>query len=90
MGELLVSSVGCWCCSNGLVVISVDTDTGRLLLECEECMAGRWTPPGENGQEPAFLTADLLTRPATPAEARACGWEHLLVRTPEGSGTAPV
>ncbi len=49
-----------------------------MLLECEECMAGRWAPPGEGEQESGFLTIGLLTRPATLAEIQASGWEHLV------------
>ncbi|GAB7188691.1 hypothetical protein ATKI12_8522 [Kitasatospora sp. Ki12] len=80
MSEPLPSRVECWCCSNGLVLFCVDTASGRPLLECEECMSARWAPPGggEGGQEPGFLTIDMPTRPATRAEIRAAGWEHLV------------
>ncbi|RKT09636.1 hypothetical protein BX285_6732 [Streptomyces sp. 1114.5] len=78
MVEAVRSSVECWCCSNGLVVFSVDTDGGRVLLECEECMAGRWAPPGEGAPEDGFVTVDLLTRPASLGEIRASGWERLI------------
>lgn len=78
MAEVSRSSVECWCCSNGLVVFCVDTEGDRVLLECEECMSGRWAPPHESEQEAGFLTVDMLTRPATLAEIRARGWEHLI------------
>ena len=78
MAESLPSRVECWTCSNGLVVLCVDAESDRMLLECEECMAGRWAPPGEGEQEPGFLTIDMLTRPATLAEIQANGWEHLI------------
>jgi hypothetical protein len=78
MTESLSSSVECWCCSNGLVVFCVDIEEDRILLECEECTSGRWAPPGGGEQEPGFLTIDRLTRPATRAEIRSSGWEHLV------------
>ncbi|MCX5401796.1 hypothetical protein [Streptomyces sp. NBC_00102] len=78
MAKSLPSRVECWTCSNGFVVFCDGTESDRMLLECEECMAGRWAPPGNREQEPGFLTIDLLTRPATLAEIRANRWEHLI------------
>ncbi|MGY4915109.1 hypothetical protein ACWD9K_07725 [Streptomyces sp. 900116325] len=77
MAESLISSLQYHVCSNGLIVFSADVEADRVLLECEECMTGRWGPD----EELHFLTTDMLTRPATYAEIRAMGWS-LLIQAP--------
>ncbi|MET8438450.1 hypothetical protein ABZV61_38195 [Streptomyces sp900116325] len=77
MAESLISSLECHVCSNGLIVFSVDVEADRALLECEECMTGRWEPD----EELHFSATDMLTRPATYEEIRAMGWS-LLIQAP--------
>ncbi|MFC8262704.1 hypothetical protein ACFUNF_35105 [Streptomyces sp. NPDC057291] len=78
MTESVISSVECWACSNGLIVFSTDIETGNVLLECEECMAGSWEPDVVSGGKPPFLTVDMLTRASTLDEIRVKGWSPLI------------
>ncbi|MYQ46079.1 hypothetical protein GTW40_13590 [Streptomyces sp. SID4985] len=77
MAEPFVSGLECRTCTNGLIVFSVDVESDRLVLECEECMAARWQP-GEGTQ---FLSIDRLIRDATCEESWAMGW-GLFIRNP--------
>lgn len=77
MAESLPSRVECWTCSNGLVVFCVDTESDRMLLECEECMvepvgtSGRgraraWFPHDRPAHAPGDTRRDSGERLGTP------------------------
>ncbi|GIF71021.1 hypothetical protein [Asanoa siamensis] len=73
---MLVATVGCRVCANGLIVFTVGSG---LFLECVECLTGY--------RDPADLTASFRvedlrepTRPATAAEVANRGWAAYLDR----------
>lgn len=72
-----IAHADCPVCSNGLLVFMVQSESGRLFLECEECMTGYWGAPT---LDDSFRTeeAEWPSRPATKSEVEHVDWAVLL------------
>ncbi|MDG4822029.1 hypothetical protein O7635_09205 [Asanoa sp. WMMD1127] len=73
---MLVASINCQVCANGLVVFTMGAVSG-VFLECEECLTGYRSPAD---LEP-FRVEDLdeALRPATGNEVAARGWSRFVL-----------
>lgn len=83
----VVSSANCPRCGSDGLVLMKRLDTGAVFAECANCRFGYARPDLTD----AFSTADLYWErsPASMQEARAAGWEGLVVQgtMPEQSAT---
>ncbi|MER6488982.1 hypothetical protein ABT264_36205 [Streptomyces virginiae] len=76
-GDALIESwLDCTVCNNGLLVFMTRTDTGRLYLECDECLSG-YTAISTSGVDCHFWTdqADWDGRPASRSDVLTAGFD---------------
>lgn len=90
---MLVASLQCTICTNGLLLFVVREDDQPVFLECEECMT-TYVDVSADGLPGAPGWANDIessTRFATEQEVMARAWGHLIDRElPDGySGDAP-
>ena len=66
--------VNCRVCGQGRLFVHLRSDTGSLILECEECYAAWNTPEQAAADEGGFLAIEIPTVCATAGQIEAAGW----------------
>ena len=68
--------INCAVCRQGRLFVYKRSDSGSLLLECEECSRAWHEPEQATAGEGGFLGIDIAGEDATRAEIEAAGWSR--------------
>jgi hypothetical protein len=79
MDDAPVTDLICGVCDNGQLVVMKQLPTGRLFVECRECLTGWWHPT-DLSTSFRTETMDGNVTPATTQDVTDTGWEALLHR----------